>query len=162
MRRFFSLAFFSLLLIVVHTTFVSAITISTAVPDILLVWIVYLAITQGQVAGTVFGFGIGLMVDIISGHDSMLGLSALTKSFAGFVAGYFYNENKTEQTLTSSSFLIAAGICSLLHNGIYFLIFLRGSDVGWWQSIALHGIPSTLYTTVLAVVPMSVFRRKYL
>lgn len=162
MRQLFFFALISLLLIVLHTTVVNFVTLGSAVPDILLVWIVYVAITGGQMAGTLFGFCIGLFVDIISGHDGMLGLSALTKTLAGFVAGYFFNENKTEQTLSSSSFVVAVGLCALLHNGIYFLIFLRGSDVGWWQSIAVYGIPSALYTTALAVVPMSVFRRKYL
>ncbi len=162
MRQRLSFALISLLLIVLHTTLVNFVTLGTAVPDILLIWIAYLAITQGQISGTLFGFFIGLFVDIISGHDGMLGLSALTKTLAGFIAGYFFNENKTEQTLSSWSLIIVVGLCTLLHNAIYFLIFLRGSDVGWWQSVALYGIPSALYTTALAIVPMSVFRRKYL
>jgi len=40
-----------------------------------------------------------MVVDLLSGADGMLGLSALAKTIAGFVAGYFYNENKTLQTL---------------------------------------------------------------
>jgi rod shape-determining protein MreD len=161
MRQLFFLGFISFLLTILHTTLFNLLTIGNAVPDILLIWIVYLGITRGQLAGTLSGFSIGLLMDIIGGQDGMLGLSALVKSLAGFAAGYFYNENKTEMTLSSSKLIVAVGVCALLHNAIYFLILLRGSDVGWWQSIALHGVPSTLYTTGLTVVPMSLFRRKY-
>ncbi len=91
----------------------------------------------------------------------MLGLSAMTKTIAGFVAGYFYNENMTEQTLAGWKFVFAVGLASLLHNGVYFLIFLQGTDISWWRAVALHGIPSSLYTTTLAMVPMFVFRRTY-
>lgn len=151
----------SVVLILLHTTLVPFIVIGNAIPDILLIWIVYLAITRGQIAGTLAGFLLGLTVDIISGNDGMLGLGAIAKTVAGFLAGYFYNENKTEQTLGSSGFILAVGLAAALHSAIYFLIFLRAGDVGWWQSIVLHGMPSAAYTTALAVIPMSLFRRKY-
>ena len=67
----------------------------------------------------------------------------------------------TEQTLAGWKFVFAVGLASLLHNGVYFLIFLQGTDISWWRAVALHGIPSSLYTTTLAMVPMFVFRRKY-
>ncbi len=161
MRRVLSVVSLSLLLILLHTTLVNTVTLGTAVPDVLLIWIVYLAIQFGQIAATLLGFSIGLLMDLLSGHDGMLGLAALSKSLAGFLAGYFYQENKTEQTLSSARFVVAVGLAALLHNAIYFFIFLRGSDVGWWQAIAWHGVPSTLYTTALSIIPMSVFRRRY-
>lgn len=161
MRRYLFLSFISFLLIVFSTTVVNFVAIGNAIPDLLLMWIVYIAITQGQLTGTLFGFSIGLFVDVISGNDGMLGLSALCKSLAGFVAGYFYHENKIEINLSTSKFLFAVGTSALLHNALYFVIFLRGSDVGWWSAIVAYGIPSMLYTTALAVVPMSLFRRKF-
>ena len=161
MRRIVSYALITLLLIALHSTLVNIITIGTAIPDVLVIWIVYIAITSTQLNGTIAGFIIGLLVDLISGNDGMLGLSAMTKTIAGFVAGYFYNENMTEQTLAGWKFVFAVGLASLLHNGVYFLIFLQGTDISWWRAVALHGIPSSLYTTPLAMVPMFVFRRKY-
>ena len=161
MRKLFPYACITVLLVVLHSTLVNFVTIGSAVPDVLIIWIVYIAITSGQLTGTIAGFCIGLFVDLISGHDGVLGLSALTKSVAGFAAGYFYNDNMTEQTLSGWKFVMASGLASLLHNAAYFLIFLQGTDVGWWRAIVLHGLPSSLYTTALATVPMFVFRRKY-
>lgn len=161
MRKLLLPVFVSFVLLILQTTLVNFITLGNAIPDLLLIWIVYVAITRGQMAGTLFGFFIGLLVDIIAGEDGMLGLSTLVKSLAGFSAGYFFNENKTQMTLSSSRFLAAVGVSALVHYGVYFLIFLRGSEIGWWQAIAFHGVPSTLYTTTLAVIPMWLFRRTY-
>ncbi len=159
MRTILSYAFVSFVLIVLQASLVSYISIGPAVPDLLLLWIVYLAITIGQIRATLFGFSIGLVLDAIGG--GVLGLSSLTKTLAGFLAGYFYDENKTEQTLSTWKFVIIAGMVSLLHNAIYFLILLQGNDISWWRSLSLHGVPSTLYTIILAIVPMTVFRRKF-
>ncbi|MBI5470855.1 MAG: rod shape-determining protein MreD [Ignavibacteriae bacterium] len=161
MRRIVSYTLLTVLLVALHSTLVNVISIGTAIPDVLLIWIVYISITSTQLNGTLAGFAIGLLVDLISGNDGMLGLSALTKAVAGFLAGYFYNENMTEQTLAGWKFVFAVGVVSLLHNAVYFLIFLQGTEISWWRIVALHGIPSALYTTTLATVPMFVFRRKY-
>jgi hypothetical protein len=90
----------------------------------------------------------------------MLGLSALAKTLAGFIAGYFHNENKTAQTLGGFRFLTVVGIVGLVHAVVYFVIFLQGSGLPWWQAMFLHGIPYTLYTTAAALVPMFTFARK--
>ncbi len=159
MRQILFYVFLTLFFLAVHATLINYITIGNAIPDILLIWIVYIALTRGQMSGLLAGFFIGLFIDFISG--GVLGLSALTKTLAGFFAGYFFNENKTEQTLSTWKFVVAVGLAALLHNAIYFLIFLQGTDVGWWRALILHGIPSTLYTTALAMIPMFIFRRKF-
>ncbi|MER3523247.1 MAG: rod shape-determining protein MreD [Ignavibacteria bacterium] len=161
MRRNFSAVVLSLLLVLLQTTIVNVLTLGYAVPDLLILWIVVLAIRRGQVVATLYGFGIGVFLDLISGSDGMLGLSALSKSLAGFVAGYFYHENRIELTLSSVRLVVVVGSAALLHNAVYFLIFLRGSDVIWWRAVSEHGVPSTLYTTVLSVIPMAISRRKY-
>ena len=161
MRRAIHFVIVSLILVVLQTTLARFVTVGTASPDFALLWIVYAAIIAGQLRGTVVGFGTGIVFDLISGQDSMLGLAALCKSIAGFIAGYFYGESKTELTLSTWRYMFAVGIASLLHNAIYFLIFLQGGDIDWKQTLVLYTIPSTLYTTGLAVVPMLVLRRKF-
>jgi rod shape-determining protein MreD len=150
----------SALLIVVHTTLIRFLAIVDIIPDILLLWIVYIAIREGQVAGTSAGFVIGLAVDLLSGQDGMLGLAAMSKTLGGFTAGYFFNENRTFQTLGGIRFIVAVGIASMVHNVIYFLIFLQGTEIGWWQSILLYGVPTTLYTAAIGLLPMFVFARR--
>jgi rod shape-determining protein MreD len=162
MQRTVGYILVSLLLLTLSTTLLKFLSISEIVPDILLVWIVYIAIREGQIAGMTAGFLLGLSIDLLSGPDGMTGLSALTKTVAGFLAGYFYNENKILQTLGGYQFIVAIGVVSLVHNIIYFLIFLQGTDMSWWRMILVYGVPTTLYTVAVGLLPMFVIARKYL
>ena len=152
----------SLLFILLQTTLIKYLAIGTIAPDILLLWIVYLAIREGQMAGTTAGFFIGLVLDLLSGKDGMLGLAALSKTVGGFCAGYFYNENKTFQTLGGYQFILGVVVVSIAHNLVYFLIFLQGSEVTLLDAILLYGMPTTLYTAAMGLLPMFAFARKYL
>ena len=150
------------LLFLIHSFLVSYLTIIHVVPDILLIWIVYLAIRRGQLAGTVAGFAIGLLLDLSSGEASMLGLAALTKSIGGFVAGYFFNENRMFQILGSYKFVVAVGVIALVHNTLYFLIFLQGTSIVMWDILLQYALPASLYTALLALLPMFIFARKHI
>ncbi len=162
MQRAITYTLVSLLILLLTATLVRFLSVSQIVPDIILVWIVYIAIREGQIAGMTAGFILGLLVDLLSGPDGMTGLGALSKTIAGFLAGYFYNENKTLQTLGGYQFIVAVGVVSLVHNVIYFLIFLQGTEMSWWRMIMLYGVPTTLYTAVVGLLPMFAIARKYL
>ena len=121
MPKHVRLILITLIFVTLQTTIVSFTSIANIIPDVMLIWIVYIAITQGQIPATVYGFAIGLLLDLISGQ--FLGLSALSKTIAGFLAGYFFHENKIDLNLANYQFLIFVGISSIVHNLIYFIIF---------------------------------------
>lgn len=161
-RKILIYSLLSLLLIVLDSTLVKFLAIATIVPDILLIWIVYVAIREGQATATTTGFLIGLAENLMGTMNGVLGLAALAKTFAGFIAGYFFNENKIETNLGGYQFIVIVSVASLVHNSVYFLIFLQGSGLSWSQSLLYYGIPTTAYTAVVALVPMFAFARKYL
>lgn len=158
MQRYFRYGAVTLLLLIIQTTIVPFTSISNIIPDILLVWIVYVAVKLGQIPATILGFIVGIFIDVIGGQ--FIGLSALSKTVAGFFAGYFYNENKIDYTIGSYQFLTIVGLSSLFHNIIYFVIFVQGSEIGFWTAIFRFGIFSTVYTTAIAILPVFVFSRK--
>src|SRR5712671_4365183 len=100
----FKYALISLFLIIVQTQATRLLSIDEIAPDILIIWIVYLALRTGQLSGTLWGFAIGLVFDLVTGN--FIGLSAMTKTISGFAAGYFYNENKTQLILRSYQFMV--------------------------------------------------------
>ena len=144
MRRALIDALVCLAIIVAHTTLSDFIAVAGIVPDIPLV----------------AGFGMGLALDLLSGNDGMLGLSALAKTSAGFVAGYFYNENKIAQALGGYQFMVVVTIASAVHNLLYFLVFLQGSGINWTMTLMRYGLPTTLYTAAVSAIPMFISARK--
>lgn len=160
-QAFFDIAL-TILFVLLQTTITQYLAVAGLSPDIALIWIVYLALRRGQITGTVAGFFTGLVLDLLSGNDGMLGLAALAKTAGGFMAGYFFSENKTLQTLGSYRFILIILAVSLVHNLIYFVIFLQGSGAHWWQAILLYGIPTALYTAAVGLIPTFVFARRAL
>jgi len=148
-----------LALLLLQTTFVPFLSIGGFLPDPLLLWVVYVAIRRGQMEATVTGFLVGLLQDAVS--MQFFGLSALTKTIAGFVAGYFFNDNSTEQTLGSYRFLTILFLSSFVHNIVYYGIFLQGIQESVFSTMIEFSIVTSLYTVVVGVFPMFTFVRKY-
>ncbi len=149
----------SLFLILLQTQVMRYLSLEGITPDILMIWIVYIALMSGQMHGIIWGFSVGVVFDLVTGN--FIGLSALTKTICGFVAGYFFNENKTILTLRSYRFVIIVLIVSLVHNTIYFVIFTQGTDIGFIRAIFQFGLATALYTSTLTLLPMFRFGRKY-
>jgi rod shape-determining protein MreD len=150
----------SLFFILMQTTLVQLFSLNNIVCDLLLIWVVYIAIREGQIIGTVYGFAIGLVFDIITG--GFIGLSSLTKSLSGFFAGYFYNDNKTEITLGTYRFLLLVLFTSIIHNVIYILIYQPGSELNIWLTMLKIGGTTTLYTATVSIIPVLMNARKFL
>jgi rod shape-determining protein MreD len=160
MIRHFKYFLFALLLMIIQTKVMSVFSLEGITPDLLLIWLIYVAIKNGQLTATVWGFAIGIMFDMATGN--FIGLSALSKTIAGFIAGYFYNENKATMTLGSYRFVIIVLLTSFVHNAIYFTAFTRGSEIGLWRAIFLYGLATTFYTAAVTLLPMFIFARKYI
>ncbi len=160
MRQAIGFFLLSCLLVLLQTTLIRYLAVETVGPDIVLIWIVYLALREGQATATTAGFFLGLAVDLLSGTESMIGLAALAKTMAGFTAGFFHNENKVQQMLGGYQFPLITAITALVHNILYFIVFLQGTDVGWLGAVTMYGLPSAAYTAALTLIPMFVFARR--
>jgi rod shape-determining protein MreD len=159
MRTYFRFAFIILCLVLLHTTFIPFISLGGYLPNIFILFLVYIAVYRGQIETTIFGFILGLMQDCIT--IKFFGLGAFSTTVAGFVVGFFFNENTIEQTIGSYRYVLLVGLCSLVHNIIYFTIFFQGSDNSVFFSMLELTFGMTLYTCVISFLPMFFFSRKY-
>ena len=146
-------------LLLLQTTFLPFAALGGYVPDLFILYLVAIALRRGQIEATISGFIIGLLQDIIT--TQFFGLSALSKTIAGFAAGYFFNENTVEQTLGSYRYVLLVALCSVVHNLIYFVIFFQGISSSVFISTMEYTMGTTLYTCIIGVLPMFFYSRKY-
>jgi rod shape-determining protein MreD len=160
MSEYLKSAIFLVFLVIVQKTLIwlVALTHYEITPDILLIGLVLLGIRKGKIAGSVGGFLSGLLLDFMS--FSFLGLMALSKATAGFVSGYFNNENKIERYTKSYIFIIIVFTCSILNNLIYFIFYFQGMSLSFFEIVIKYILPTGIYTAVFSVIPVIFNRRK--
>lgn len=152
------LLFFPLLL--VQTTIVPLLAIDTVIPDLILILLVYYAVTQGQIYGTILGFIYGFLFDIITG--SLLGSTMIAKTMAGFTAGYFSSENKQDQYLISYNFALIVMLSSLIDSTINAFF----SSINFTSNIFVlffqYALLPTIYTAAIALMGIVFYPKKRL
>ena len=125
------------------------------VPDVVLLYVAYVALRRGRVAGAVTGFWTGLLMDFI--NPATFGANALLKTLMGFVVGLFRSEQGEHLRLTPVQAFVGALVVAVVHNGL--LTILLALDVGTRTPFLIFGLwlGGALYTAVVALVG-SLFR----
>jgi len=159
MNQYLRSSLVALALLLLQTTFIPFLSIDEYMPDVLLIWVVYIALRRGQIEAAVAGFAIGFLQDLVT--TQFFGLAALAKTVSGFAAGYFFNENKTEITLSSYRFVLVILFASMIHNILYFMVFFQGAEAPLIVTTLRYSIFSGFYTGLLGFLLMFLFARKY-
>ncbi len=145
------------ILILIQKTFIWLISLSTLniTPDLVIIAIVYISISEGKIFGSISGFLAGLTIDLISG--SFLGLMALSYSVAGFVAGFFVTEG--DKFLYKFNFLIILFLSSIISNFIYYIIFFQGVSLNFLEIFSKYILTTSSYTAIISILYI-IFPRK--
>lgn len=69
-------------------------TLGTIDPDFCVIVLLYISIKNGGVIGTIFGFFIGLFIDLSSGTDQFFGLTPLIYTSTGYFCSFLKGENE--------------------------------------------------------------------
>lgn len=117
-------------------------------PDIVIIAIIYIGIRHGQMFGSLFGFGAGLLIDILGG--SFLGLLALCYSISGFIAGYFHRDE--EKYLYKMNFLYVLLFTTAINYFIYFMIYYQGAPVSFGDILTKFVVSTTVYTGIISLL----------
>ncbi len=148
MKKILVIAGFSLLSIVLQVVFGPWLMVCGIKPDFVLILVLFVAILNGRVVGQLFGFGIGLLVDII-GMGSFMGLSALSKTVAGFLAGFFKNRRNRFNRLM---FYALSILIMLIQFTIVYLINFKSVEIGTQYLFLRYIIPETIYTGLIFIL----------
>ncbi len=147
-----------ILILFLHLLIVPLIAIEKIPPDLMLILVVYIALKNGQIAGSVAGFLAGLLIDFLV--DFTPGISALSKTISGFVAGYFYDEKKVEINTETLRFPGIVLFCSVINNLIYFFPEIFAQEFNKFE-ISKVILARALYTTILSLIPLFTISRKF-
>lgn len=126
---------------------VSSLLVDGGAPDLLLVVVVALGLARGSVAGAVFGFLGGLVLDTIT--LDTLGLSSLVLTLVGFWAGRYAETTARDRRLAP---LFAVGSITVLAAlfGVV-LHYLLGEDVVVRNALVTTLAPAFVLNLVLAL-----------
>jgi len=129
--------------LVIQVSVLARLHLPGAVPDLLLLTVLGLALVYGHVSGALIGFGAGLLADLAPPADHAAGRYALVLCVIGYLAGLAKPDNGQLKSATGPmAVVVAAAIGStLLYAGV-------GALVG--DTAARHvGLGSLLFTAAL-------------
>ncbi|MET8285653.1 rod shape-determining protein MreD [Streptomyces sp. NPDC048448] len=129
--------------LVIQVSVLARLHLPGAVPDLVLLTVLALAMVYGHVGGALIGFGAGLLADLAPPADHAAGRYALVLCVIGYLAGLVKPENGQLKSATGPmAVVVAAAVGStLLYAGV-------GALVG--DTAARHvGLGSLLFTAAL-------------
>ena len=115
--------------VIIETSILSNISFLPAVPDLVMICVLYFSFLNGKNYGQVSGFLSGLLLDFLSG--SPLGFNCLYRTVIGYLSGVF------RRTINSSGFIVPSVIGLLATILKVFLIWLISL---FFKSIKIYNI----------------------
>ncbi|MDJ1130375.1 rod shape-determining protein MreD [Streptomyces iconiensis] len=135
--------------LIVQVTVLARLQLPGAVPDLLLLVVLGLALVYGHTAGALIGFFAGLLADIAPPADHAVGRYALVLCLVGYAAGLTRPDNGQHRSATVPMLVVASAAISstLLYAGVGALV---GDTAA--RQVGLTGLllTATLYDLLLA------------
>ena len=127
-------------------------------PDVVLLFVAYVALRRGRVAGAVAGFAAGLAMDVVVMQE-VLGINALLKTLLGFVIGLFQSEQGDSLRLSPVQAFVGALLIAVVHNGLMTILLALSLGTRTPFLVLVLWLGGALYTAVVALVG-SLFRSR--
>jgi rod shape-determining protein MreD len=134
-------------ILIIQIFLIPLISIEGIAPDLILMLLVFYTLKNGQLYGTVIGFIFGLFFDLISG--GILGSMMFSKTLSGFIAGYFYNENKIDLHFKSFAYPLIVLLISILDSITISLITSFDINTNIITLFFYQGLLPALFTSAL-------------
>ena len=130
--------------------------------DLVLVAVVYVALTSGPGTGLLAGTFAGLVQDALSSR--LIGIGGLAKTIVGFLAGVIGTQFIVSQPLPRFVVFFGASVLhAIVFMGLYVLLDLRHFDAPYaavaWQAAA-NAVVGVLAFQVVELLPGAVERRR--
>jgi len=126
---------------------VTSLVVAGGTPDLLLVVVIALGMLRGSVAGAVYGFFGGLLVDLLT--LDTLGVTSLVLTLAGFWAGRYAETTGRGRRL--APFIAVGMITALVGVFAFVLHYMLGEEVVARDALLTTFAPMTVLNLALAL-----------
>jgi rod shape-determining protein MreD len=132
---------------VLQTTLFQSFAIFGVTPDTALVFIVSYAILRGDIEGAIFGFGAGLVQDIMGGL--FIGLFALLGFLTGYICGKPFKDFFKDNYFLP--FFVVVGVSLVYQMAVYISSVMIFGQLDFWFYFRTIILPKTIYSASLSV-----------
>ncbi len=118
-------------------------------PDVVLLYGAWLGLRHGRLVGSVGGFGLGFLMDVIYGT---WGIHTFVKTLVGFLVGQFPADERETLLILPRQAFVGALVIALVHNGL--MVLLMALQSGTRTPFLIWGLwlGSSLYTSILGII----------
>ena len=118
-----------------------------AYPDVVLLYIAWIAFQYGRRTGMITGFVAGFLMDAIYGD---WGIQMFVKTLVGFIVGLFPADERDTLIIRPQQGFLVGVFLALMHNGLLMTLLLLKSGTRNPTLILSLWLGSALYTGILA------------
>lgn len=117
-------------------------------PDIMLVLAILHALYYGEQNGTIFGFGIGLLEDVLSG--TLFGMNAFILSLVSFLTGVYKKYIFVSDIVAFLIYIVLATIVKYILYIVFFSIFQKTDFLNGMLFLKLAG--EIAYNVIIGII----------
>jgi len=133
--------------VVVQATWLAALHLpSQIIPDLILIMTISYGLLRGPEQGLYFGLSAGFFIDLVSG--GIIGVRALSKMIAGFLAGFMEKNIFKDNLLVPAIAVFVGTVVCELFNVIMLSAFKANIDI--WYTLLLTILPLAFFNALLA------------
>jgi rod shape-determining protein MreD len=133
-----------ILALFLQTSWTNAIALWEIKPDLIVLVLVFIGITRGQIEATILGFLSGCLMDVY--NPEWMGVNALANTLVGFAVGYTRLGVVAEDLQVQATFFFLA---SLVRDLVYFLCYTFPDPIQAFYMVLRFGLGTAVYTALL-------------
>ncbi len=119
--------------------------------DVVLLYVAFMAVRYGRLAGTITGFTAGFLMDVVT-PGTPLGLFMMLKTLMGFGIGFFRTDQGENMRLYPWQSFLGALLVAVVHNGLMVIILALDNHTRTLFLITGLWFGSALYTAFIAMI----------
>lgn len=148
MKRAITLGIVTILLYILQVTVLNSIGFIHVTPNLLIIFVVTIALLRGNKEGAILGFYCGFLLDIF--FSNMIGVYSLLYTYIGYLCGYLHHVFYKESIVIP---LVVIGVVDFILNFILYIFtfMLRGKlDFNYYLLNII--IPEVIFTLFMAFI----------